>query len=162
MLTRLNALWTQMPRWIAAIPAVSVIALAVWAGQGRATGSGVLKVRMGGDQSVTRVVIELQRSAHGTLASGDGLSDQVVVNLDGVSAPDDMHGRGQGLVVLFLLVLESDHCAHCTLEDVEVQQNLEELNRLLSSTYIQLPVPHFALCGSLDVRRPWTEASKSS
>ncbi len=98
MLTRLNALWTQLPRWVAAVPAVSVIALAVWAGQGRATGGGVIKVRMGGDQSVTRVVVELQRSAHGTLVSDEGLSDQVVVNLEGVSAADGLHGRGQGLV----------------------------------------------------------------
>jgi N-acetylmuramoyl-L-alanine amidase len=98
MLPRLNALWTQMPRWIAAIPAVSVIALAVWAGQGRATGAGVIKVRMGGDQTSTRVVIELQRSAHGTLISDEGLTKQVVVDLDGVSASDDLHGSGQGLV----------------------------------------------------------------
>jgi N-acetylmuramoyl-L-alanine amidase len=102
MLAHAKALWSTAiratPKWLAAAPAVAVVALAVWSGQGRATGAGVIRVRMGGDQAATRVVIELERSAHGELVSDQGLSDRVVLALPGVEAPDDLHGSGQGLV----------------------------------------------------------------
>lgn len=78
-----------------ALVAVCVFGLML-AGQGLAwTAPGVVKVRFGGDQRATRVVIELDRSASGRLVGDD--PSKVVVALSGVGA-QTMSGRGQGLV----------------------------------------------------------------
>lgn len=78
-----------------ALVAVCVFGLML-AGQGLAWSSpGVVKVRFGGDQRTTRVVIELDRSATGRLVGDD--PSRVIVALSGVGA-DTMSGRGRGLV----------------------------------------------------------------
>ena len=78
-----------------ALVAVCVFALML-AGQGLAWSSpGVVKVRFGGDQRTTRVVIELDRSATGRVVGDDPA--RVVLALSGVGA-ESMSGRGQGLV----------------------------------------------------------------
>ena len=78
-----------------ALVAVCVFALML-AGQGLAWSSpGVVKVRFGGDQRTTRVVIELDRSATGRVVGDD--PSKVVLALNGVGA-ETMSGRGQGLV----------------------------------------------------------------
>jgi N-acetylmuramoyl-L-alanine amidase len=57
----------------------------------------LLRVRLGGDMTQTRVVIDLQKSVSGKLIS-DGASDRlVVIGLPGVSAATQ-DGDGQGLV----------------------------------------------------------------
>ena len=59
---------------------------------------GVLSVRFGGDQSETRVVIELDKAAKGRLIdSGDG-SRVLTLALADVGAAADLQGHGQGLV----------------------------------------------------------------
>ena len=59
--------------------------------------SGVIKVRFGGDQNQTRVVLELDRSTRGRLLA-DGGDGQLVLALPGVDLSDDLKGGGQGLV----------------------------------------------------------------
>ena len=62
-----------------------------------ATAPGLLKVRLGGDQVETRVVVDLDRSVVGKLVS-DGADGKVVVSLPRIDAPADLRGGGQGLV----------------------------------------------------------------
>ena len=69
---------------------------AVVAGEPRA---GVLKVRLGGDQTQTRVVIELDHAASGKLVSTDGALKQALVALPKVEVTGgEMSGPGSGIV----------------------------------------------------------------
>ncbi|WP_305658967.1 N-acetylmuramoyl-L-alanine amidase [Phenylobacterium sp.] len=78
----------------AAIGCLAVVAGAQAAG----SGADILKVRLGGDRTETRIVIDLSRSASGKVAS-DGADDRrVVVNLPGVSVEGGLQGGGLGLV----------------------------------------------------------------
>ena len=90
-------------RTLAAV-AAGVCCLAIAAvGQANASGGGVLKVRLGGDQAETRVVIDLDRSATAKVAS-DGQDDRrIVVNLPGVNVDHALQGGGQGLVKTWML-----------------------------------------------------------
>jgi hypothetical protein len=58
---------------------------------------GLLKVRLGGDQIETRVVVDLDRSVVGKLVS-DGADGRIVLSLPRIDAPSDLRGAGQGLV----------------------------------------------------------------
>jgi N-acetylmuramoyl-L-alanine amidase len=71
---------------------------AVGATGAAAAGGGVLKVRLGGDQTETRIVIDLDRAASGKLANDPGAPRQVVLNLPGVNVDGDLQGSGLGLV----------------------------------------------------------------
>lgn len=84
--------------------AAGVCCLAVAAvGQANASGGGVLKVRLGGDQAETRIVIDLDRSASAKVAS-DGQGDRrVVMTLPGVNVDRPLQGGGQGLVKTWML-----------------------------------------------------------
>ena len=64
--------------------------------------SGVSKVRFGGDQSQTRIVVELDRAVHGRLLS-PGQADRIVLGLGGVEVLGEQGGAGQGLVRSWLL-----------------------------------------------------------
>lgn len=78
-----------------ALVAVAVFGLML-TGQGLAGAApGVVKVRFGGDQQSTRVVIELDRSATGKIDKDDPSS--LVVALNGVGS-QTMSGNGHGLV----------------------------------------------------------------
>lgn len=81
---------------LALLAAVGVTAAAASHGQ---AGSGVLKVRTGGDQATTRVVIELDQAARGKLIS-DGLDGErrVVLALPKVEVGGSLSGRGEGIV----------------------------------------------------------------
>lgn len=75
-----------------------ILAVLTVGGVARGSGaSGLLKVRLGGDQSETRVVLDLDRSVTGKLVS-DGLDGKVVVSLPRIEAAGDLRGGGQGLV----------------------------------------------------------------
>ena len=58
---------------------------------------GVLSVRFGGDQTATRVVIELDKAAKGRVIAGD-TAHMLTFALADVGAGVDLQGRGQGLV----------------------------------------------------------------
>ncbi len=83
---------------LAAVGAV-VCCLAIVAGaQAAGAKADILKVRLGGDRAETRIVIDLDKSATGKVAS-DGQGDRrVVVNLPGVSVDSQLQGGGLGLV----------------------------------------------------------------
>jgi N-acetylmuramoyl-L-alanine amidase len=57
---------------------------------------GVQSVRFGGDGRETRVVIEMDRSAHGRAEDGAGRT--AVIDLTNIQAGQDLEGHGQGLV----------------------------------------------------------------
>lgn len=79
---------------LAAVGAASAAAVAQHTPQ-----AGVLKVRLGGDQSQTRVVIELDHAASGRLLSPDRPGRQVVLALPKVDvAGGEMNGPGAGLI----------------------------------------------------------------
>lgn len=82
-----------------AVAGAMVCCLAIVAGaQAAGTKADVLKVRLGGDRAETRIVIDLDHSASGKVAS-DGSDDRrVVMNLPGVSVDSELQGGGLGLV----------------------------------------------------------------
>lgn len=67
-------------------------------GQAAFAASGVLKVRLGGDRTETRIVIDLAKSASGKVAEDGSTDRRVVLLLDGVGVSGDLQGAGQGLV----------------------------------------------------------------
>jgi N-acetylmuramoyl-L-alanine amidase len=80
--------------------ALGCLTLAVLAAGGVARGSattGLLKVRMGGDQAETRVVLDLDRSVTTKLVA-DGADGSVVLSLPRLDTAGDLRGGGQGLV----------------------------------------------------------------
>ncbi|HEY9234970.1 MULTISPECIES: N-acetylmuramoyl-L-alanine amidase family protein [Phenylobacterium] len=87
-----------------AVAGAVVCCLAAVAGaQAAGTKADVLKVRLGGDRAETRIVIDLDRSATGKVAS-DGASDRrVVVNMPGVSIDSALQGGGLGLVKAWMV-----------------------------------------------------------
>lgn len=86
-------------RRVLAVVGATICCLAIVAGaQAAGTKADVLKVRLGGDRAETRIVIDLDRSATGKVAS-DGAEDRrVVMNLPGVSIENELQGGGLGLV----------------------------------------------------------------
>lgn len=84
---------------VLAVVGAAICCLAVVAGaQAAGAGADVLKVRLGGDLTETRIVIDLNRSATGKVAA-DGADDRrVVLNLPGVSVEGGLQGGGLGLV----------------------------------------------------------------
>jgi N-acetylmuramoyl-L-alanine amidase len=99
MWARFRALFAPLSRLRLLAPALLAVALvAVAADTGRASGAGVMRVRMGGDHQSTRVVIELDRSAKGRLVSDIADLSRVVLSLPGVDVDGDLQGRGSGLV----------------------------------------------------------------
>ena len=62
-----------------------------------AAAASIAKVRFGGDQNQTRVVIELNRSTEGRRLESSGAM-RLGLELSGLDVPADMSGDGQGLV----------------------------------------------------------------
>ena len=78
---------------------VATLALASLGLSGAAlAASSVLKVRLGGDRTETRIVIDLAKSATGKVAEDGSVDRRVVLLLDGVGVNSDLQGAGQGLV----------------------------------------------------------------
>lgn len=99
MLGRTTGLFkSRLAKAAAAIVLIAAAGVA-FSAQGRTGGSGVLKVRLGGDQAATRIVLELDAAASGKLVS-DGAADArtVVVAFPRVDVASDVEGRGEGLV----------------------------------------------------------------
>lgn len=72
--------------------------VAVAASHAAPNAAGLLKVRLGGDSTTTRIVVDLDRATSGKLVA-DGLGDgRVVLLLGDVSAEGGQQGQGQGLV----------------------------------------------------------------
>lgn len=80
-----------------ALACVSLAVLGLGGAARGSSGSGLLKVRLGGDQAETRIVLDLDRSVTGKLVS-DGADGTVVVALPRLDTASDLSGGGQGLV----------------------------------------------------------------
>ncbi|MDO8294877.1 MAG: N-acetylmuramoyl-L-alanine amidase [Caulobacter sp.] len=104
MLAKVGGVFEKFGKRTLAAVAAGVCCLAFAAvGHANASGGGVLKVRLGGDRTETRIVIDLDRSATGRVAS-DGQDDRrVVMNLPGVNVDRTLQGAGQGLVKTWML-----------------------------------------------------------
>jgi N-acetylmuramoyl-L-alanine amidase len=77
----------------------AVLCLAAAASQSPVGAENVLGVRLGGDMTMTRVVVELNQTAKGRLiAPGGTAGAPVVLALPGLSVDNDLEGRGLGLV----------------------------------------------------------------
>lgn len=88
-------------RWMAALVAGGLIVVALGAGafaQASGMAAGILKVRLGGDTSETRLVIDLDRSVSGKLISDGAVDNTVIVAFPKVGVNGDLKGGGQGVV----------------------------------------------------------------
>jgi len=84
-------------RGVAALACLSLTVLGVGGAARGSSSSGLLKVRLGGDQTETRIVLDLDRSVTGKLMA-DGSDGKVVVALPRIDTAGDLSGGGQGLV----------------------------------------------------------------
>jgi N-acetylmuramoyl-L-alanine amidase len=98
MLGRATSLFgSRLAKGLAAVVLVAG-ASAAFSAQGQA-GSGVLRVRLGGDQANTRVVLELDKAAAGRLIEDGGAGGRkVVLALPKVDVAGEVGGKGEGLV----------------------------------------------------------------
>ncbi|MDB5429195.1 MAG: N-acetylmuramoyl-L-alanine amidase [Caulobacter sp.] len=86
-------------RWLGAIAAlVFGVATAGLSAPRDGGPEGVLKVRFGGDQSETRMVIDLDRSVSARMVSDASGGRQIELVLPRVDAAPDLQGSGHGLV----------------------------------------------------------------
>jgi N-acetylmuramoyl-L-alanine amidase len=98
MRTAISQMLGRIARPRVAILAVAALGLvAIGAARGAVSSASVLGLRLGGDQQRTRVVVDLDASARGTLPS-TGETGEVVLDLEGAGAVRDLKGGGLGLV----------------------------------------------------------------
>lgn len=77
---------------------VGAAAAAFAANEAASTSGGLLRVRFGGDQAETRIVLDLDRSISARVINDDASPTRLVVALPNVGAKGVLQGRGQGLV----------------------------------------------------------------
>jgi len=88
-------------RWSGAALGVlfaALCAVAVAAGARKPADPDVVAVRLGGDSTTTRIVIDLRKSASGALDPDDAAPGQLAMILKGASTPGVLKGEGRGLV----------------------------------------------------------------
>jgi N-acetylmuramoyl-L-alanine amidase len=73
-------------------------AVAVAAGARQPADPDVVSVRLGGDATATRIVIDLRRSASGELDAANASPNQIALVLNGASTSSVLRGTGKGLV----------------------------------------------------------------
>jgi N-acetylmuramoyl-L-alanine amidase len=93
----IGAIGSTWGRVAAALGAVLCLAAAA-VSQGSHGADGVVAVRLGGDMTTTRIVIELDQTAKGRLIAAGGAAGPVIVALPGVPVGSDLQGHGLGLV----------------------------------------------------------------
>lgn len=97
MRARIGRVFSKISARLVAVGVVAAGgALSIVAASQAADPSGVMNVRLGGDSAETRVVVDLDRSTSGKLASSD--SREVAITLAGVKPGVDRSGGGRGLV----------------------------------------------------------------
>jgi N-acetylmuramoyl-L-alanine amidase len=90
---RLKAIGVGVGRALTACAVLACLGAAPW----DAAAASIAKVRFGGDQNQTRMVIEMNRSTEGRRI--DALGDQQLgLEFSGLDVPTDLSGEGQGLV----------------------------------------------------------------
>ena len=98
----LAAFWRgRIGRGLAACAVIGAVAAVAAVSHGATTGVGLLKVRLGGDATQTRLVVELDSPAQGKLILPDDPAkptDKVTLALPHVDVAGDMQGGGAGLI----------------------------------------------------------------
>jgi len=91
--------WGVRDRALLALALIVFLTAALFAARALASGSAgdVLRIRFGGDAQRTRVVVDLDSAARGTVVDS-GAGGRVVVSLAGVSPGRGLSGDGSGLV----------------------------------------------------------------
>ena len=89
-------LFGAWPRRLAA--STAVLSLACVAASHGAESAAPLKLRFGGDQTSTRVVLELDQAARADLISDGAADGHVVLSFDRLKVGDGLDGQGKGLV----------------------------------------------------------------
>jgi N-acetylmuramoyl-L-alanine amidase len=92
-----KAIWTARGAAVLAVAVMAAGLVAVAASDAATASAGILRVRLGGNQAQTRIVIDLDHSASGRLAD-DGGDGRIVLLLAGASAAGGQQGGAQGLV----------------------------------------------------------------
>lgn len=104
MLRRLKqAVGRRAGRGLLATVAVAVGLAAVAAGHAATSAVSLLKVRMGGDATETRTVIELDGSSTARVLSDGAVDRQVVILLPGVTAAQVQQGAGRGVIKAWMV-----------------------------------------------------------
>jgi N-acetylmuramoyl-L-alanine amidase len=95
-----SAKWTRVPggRWTLLGAAGLCLIVAALTHGVAAANPGVTKVRFGGNQTETRVVIEVDRATVGRLEPTPDASQRLVLTLTDLQVAGDLEGQGQGLV----------------------------------------------------------------
>ena len=88
---------------MAAAGAVAVGLAAFAVGHAATESANLLKVRMGGDVALNRIVIELDGSASARVVSDGAADHRIVVLLPGVTAAQAQQGAGRGVVKAWLV-----------------------------------------------------------
>ena len=73
-------------------------AVAVAAGARKPADPDIVAVRLGGDATTTRIVVDLHRAASGALDPADASANGLALILKGASTPGVLRGAGRGLV----------------------------------------------------------------
>jgi N-acetylmuramoyl-L-alanine amidase len=102
-------------------------AVAVAAGARKPAEPDVVAVRLGGDASTTRIVVDLHRAVSGALDPADASATQLAVVLKGASTPGVLRGAGRGLVRSWV-VADAPGGARLTLD---LAQNADIARRFL-------------------------------
>ncbi|RZJ16364.1 MAG: N-acetylmuramoyl-L-alanine amidase [Brevundimonas sp.] len=91
--------WSVRDRALLALALIVFFTAALFAARALASGSAgdVLRIRFGGDAQRTRVVVDLDSAARGTVVDS-GAGGRVIVSLTGVSPGRGLSGDGTGLV----------------------------------------------------------------
>jgi N-acetylmuramoyl-L-alanine amidase len=100
MFARIGDIFERKAVRVAAAAAGALVCLGVLAASQSAVASaGVLKVRLGGDATETRIVLDLDQSATGKVTAGaSGDERRIVLSLSGLDVDADQQGGGLGLV----------------------------------------------------------------
>lgn len=104
MFARLGqGLWRMKGRALVAAATAGACLAAFAASHAATSTAGLLKVRLGGDASQTRVVMDLEKPASAKVISDGAADGRVVLLLPGVSAAGALQGGGQGLVKTWIV-----------------------------------------------------------
>jgi len=144
-----KALGSGIGRFAAVAAALACVGAAPWVSP---DAPAAAKVRFGGDQRSTRVVLELDQSAHGKLiqpaANQADASGKVVLALPGVDVRSDLGGDGEGLVRAWSM----DHVAGATTLQLDLTRPARVVRRfLLAPTE---GAPHYRYVMDLEAAAP--------
>jgi len=90
-------------RWTLAGAAGVCLVVAALSHGAAAAGAGVTKVRFGGTQAETRIVIELDKATVGRLETGPDADQRIILSLSDLQVAGDLQGPGQGLVKAWMM-----------------------------------------------------------